>query len=212
MICVSIAEPKVKDCLLALDGVEFAEIRLDRIEDVSTEIHTIFSSHPRLIATYRPGKMDRSQRCSALIKAINAGAAFVDVELDADDSYKSRIIKKARKKGCKVIISYHNSDKTPERAELENIANWCFDAGADMAKIACRVVSLKDNARLLGLLNDVRPVVVVGMGRKGRITRIAAPLLGSPFTYVSFSAGKETADGQIDRVTLEGIYQRLNDV
>lgn len=212
MICVSIAEPKVKDCLLALDGVEFAEIRMDRIEDISTEIHTIFSSHPRLIATYRPGKTDRNQRCSDLIKAIEAGAAFVDIELEADDSYKSRIIKKAREKNCNVIISYHNSDKTPERTELEHITNWCFDSGADIAKIACRVVSLKDNARLLGLLNDARPVVVVGMGRKGRITRIAAPLLGSPFTYASLAAGKETAEGQIDRKTLEGIYKRINDV
>jgi 3-dehydroquinate dehydratase type I len=73
------------------------------------------------------------------------------------------------------------------------------------------VVSLKDNARLLGLLNDTRPVVVVGMGHKGRITRIAALLLGSPFTYASLAAGKETAEGQIDWKSLKEIYKRIKD-
>jgi 3-dehydroquinate dehydratase-1 len=211
MICVSLAETSVRECLVSLKGVEFAEIRMDKIEDISSGIPAIFSRHPRLIATYRPGKIDNDRRCSAMMKAIEAGAAYVDIELDADDSYKKKIIEKARQKSCKVIISYHNWEKIPERAELEHIINWCFDSGADMAKIACRVVSSKDNARLLGLLNDVRPVVVVGIGQKGRISRIVAPFLGSPFTYASLAAGKESADGQIDWKSLKEIHQRLND-
>jgi len=212
VICVSLAETSVKECLAVLKEVEFAEIRMDKIEDISDGIRAIFSSHPRLIATYRPGRKDKDERYSALEEAIEEGAAYVDVELEADDSYRNRIIRKAREKNCKVIISYHNRNKIPERAELEHIVDWCFDSGADIAKIACNVVSLKDNARLLGLLNDARPVVVVGMGHKGRITRIAALLLGSPFAYASLSAGKETAEGQIDWKSLKEIYKRIKDV
>ncbi len=212
MICVSLAEKSVRECLVSLKGVEFAEIRMDKIEDISSGTPAIFSNHPRLIATYRPGKRNEDERCSALRDAIEAGAAYVDIELDMDDSYKNRIIQKAREKNCKVIISYHNRDKIPERAELEHIVDWCFDSGAYIAKIACRVNTLRDNARILGLLNDARPVVVVGMGRKGRITRIAAPLLGSPFTYASLAPGRETAEGQIDWKSMKEIYQRLNNV
>ena len=49
------------------------------------------------------------------------------------------------------------------------------------------------------------------MGNKGRITRIAAPLLGSPFTFASLSKGKETAEGQIEKDILEQMMRLLTD-
>ena len=49
------------------------------------------------------------------------------------------------------------------------------------------------------------------MGNKGRITRVAAPLLGSPFTFASLSKGKETAEGQIEKDTLEQMMRLLTD-
>ena len=106
-------------------------------------------------------------------------------------------------------MSFHDYAKTPARHELEGIVDACFEAGADIVKIACMAHSETDNARLLGLLDDSRKVVVIGMGRKGRITRIVAPLLGSPFTFASLSKGKETAAGQIDRKALEGLLRNL---
>jgi len=144
--------------------------------------------------------------------AIEAGAAFVDVEVESDDEYKNTIVEKARSAGCRIIVYYHNFEKTPQRVELEHILNWCFGSGADIAKIACRVNSEKDNARLLGLLNETRSLVVAGIGDKGKISRVVAPLLGSPFTYASLIAGKETAEGQIDKETLKRIFQTLKDV
>jgi 3-dehydroquinate dehydratase-1 len=49
------------------------------------------------------------------------------------------------------------------------------------------------------------------MGEKGRVTRILAPLLGSPFTYASYEAGKETAPGQIEDKRLEEMIRLLSD-
>jgi 3-dehydroquinate dehydratase-1 len=71
------------------------------------------------------------------------------------------------------------------------------------------VLNDADNARLLGLLDDARKIVVVGMGELGRITRIAASLLGSPFTFASQGLGKETARGQIDHETLRTLLRGL---
>lgn len=209
MICVSIGEPTVDKCLAALKGVDFAEIRMDKIKDPAVRVPPLFARHNRLIATCRPGIFDEERRKQLLEEAIQAGAAFVDIELEADDGLRSSIIKKARKRGCGVIISYHNFTKTPERAELEHIIDWCFDSGADIAKVACQVLYPRENARLLGLLNEVKPVVVIGMGKKGTLTRIVAPLLGSPFTYASLAPGKETAEGQLDKDTMRSILQRL---
>lgn len=212
MICVSIAEKTAEKCIEALEGVDFAEIRLDKMTIDLAGVKKIFSWHPQLIATCRPGTMSDKKRKSSLVEAITAGAAFVDVEVDSDDKYKNEIIQKARSHSCQVIISFHNSVKTPERRELEHIISWCFESGADMVKIACKVHSSRDNARLLGLLNEKRPLVVVGMGDVGKITRVVAPLLGSAFTYASLAVGKETAEGQTDRDTLKSIFERLKNV
>ncbi len=209
MICVSLAESSVTECLRALKGIEFAEIRIDKMSLDINDLKKIFSSHPRLIGTCRPGTMDEAMRISLLREAIRAGAAYIDIEVDAGDASKREIVQEARSKGCRVIISYHNLIKTPARAELEHIIDWCFESGADIAKVACLIRSEKENARLLGLLDQERPLIVVGLGTLGKITRLAGPLLGSPFTYASLGPGKETADGQIDKNMLEEFYRSL---
>ncbi len=212
MICVSIAEKSTKKSLEVLKGLNFAEIRLDKMSVTVDDVRKIFSQHPRLIATCRPGVIEDKKRKLLLEEAISAGAAFVDLELEASDVFKESLIKKAHQSGCKTIISYHNFKKTPKKVELEHVVRWCFNSGADIAKIACRVSSREDNARLLGLLEDGRPLVVVAIGGLGKITRIVSLFLGSPFTYASLERGKETAEGQLDRETLKKIYKTLRKI
>jgi 3-deoxy-D-arabino-heptulosonate 7-phosphate (DAHP) synthase len=40
-------------------------------------------------------------------------------------------------------------------------------------------------------------------------TAIAAPLLGSPFTFASLTRGRQAAEGQIDGETLQGLLEDL---
>ena len=210
MICVSLAEPTLDECLAALAGLPFAEIRLDRMEGLSLEdVGTLFSSHKRLIATCAPGSLLDNARKARLLEAIAAGAAYVDVELEAKEPYREEIIAKARKHGCRVIISFHDHAKTPDRQTLSAIVAESFRKGADIVKIACAVWSERDNARLLGLLDDSRKIVVIGMEKRGRITRVVAPLLGSPFTFASLIEGRETAEGQIDKAALGSLMETL---
>jgi len=209
-ICISIGERTADACINALKGQEFAEVRIDMLENADEEgVKRIFSGHPRLIATCRPGKMKDDERKRMLLAAIGAGAAFVDVEVDAADGWKADVVAAARARGCRVIVSFHDYKKTPTRGELKQIVDWCFESGADIAKIACTVNSDGENARLLGLLDDKRVIIVVGMGAKGRVTRIAAPLLGSPFTFACAGVGKETAEGQIAKDELLKIWEGL---
>jgi 3-dehydroquinate dehydratase-1 len=212
MICVSIAERTAEGCIKALEGLELAEIRMDAMEPSelsAANIRRIFSLPLRLIATCRPGIRDDEHRRNALLNAIESGAAYVDIEVESEDAFKSAIAAKAREKGCKVIVSYHNYKKTPPSEELRQIAEWCFQSDADIAKIACMANSEKDNARLLGLLDLGRPLIVIGMGDMGRLTRVVAPLLGGVFTYASELSGKETAPGQMDKARLEKLMEDL---
>jgi 3-dehydroquinate dehydratase I len=208
MICVSLAEESAAACLGALKALDCAEIRIDRTRLTLDDIRTLFSLPKVLIATCRPGPYVDKDRKRFLMEAIESGAAFVDVEVESEESYREEIIAKASACGSRVIVSFHDQVKTPERHVLERIVESCFRAGADIAKIACMVHSSRDNARLLGLLDDSRKIVVIGMGEKGKITRVVAPLLGSPFTFASLSKEKETAAGQIDKKTLEEQLRR----
>ena len=222
MICVSIHEPTAEACLNVLKNLTFAEVRIDAMRAGIEDMRKIFSRPLMLIATFRPEGSaaskadvpDTDRRKRFLTAAIDAGASYVDIEVESGSAYRREIIEKARSKNCKVIISFHDFHETPETGELISIASRCFSDGADIAKIACKVNSEKDSLRLLSILGrqDLNGrTIVVGMGAKGRITRIAAPLLGSPFTFASLSDDKKTAEGQIDKDTLGFILKVLDD-
>ena len=211
MICVSLGTGGWESVLDALHDVEMAEIRLDGFRTDASRLCEVFSFPRRLIATCRPGSLDEDERTALLIAAIAAGASLVDIELEASVACREKIIEKARDCRCQVIVSYHNHERTPASAELRNIRTACFAAGADIAKIACQVLSPSDCARILSLYADPEErfrgrLVAVGMGELGILTRVAAPLLGAPFTYAAFAPGMETAEGQLDRETLARIY------
>lgn len=210
MLCVSIADLDFEQCKEVLNGIEMAEIRLDTLDLSHEQTHDIFSLPVKLIATYRPGTISEKERKERLITAVDAGAAYVDIEIEAEDSFREAIIAVAHKRGSKVIISYHNYEKTPSKSDLVTIIDRCFDCGANIAKIACQVLCEADCSRILSLYDredrKKGEILAVGMGEKGKITRIAAPLLGAPFTFAALSPGRETAPGQIDRITLRKIF------
>ncbi|MCX6565054.1 MAG: type I 3-dehydroquinate dehydratase [Candidatus Aminicenantes bacterium] len=213
MICVSLAEKSTAELLAVLPEYPFAEIRLDAVDDLSEKmIKKIFAGHPRLIATHRPGRISEPERIDLLAAAVSAGAAYVDIEIETNPAGIQKVVAAARAHNRRVIVSFHDESGTPSRDVLEDIRRRGFAAGADLVKIACLSRGPADNARLLGLLDDPRPTVVIGMGVAGRITRLVAPLLGSPFTYASPSAGKETAAGQLDADFIRRSWEAWKDV
>src|SRR3989338_10279735 len=110
MICASIADCTVEECIGATRVHALAEVRIDRLEGVSEEgIRKIFSSKGRkgkLVAACRPNpKMDDAKRKALLLAAISAGADFVDIEVESSDAYERKIVEKAKSAGCKIIVS-----------------------------------------------------------------------------------------------------------
>jgi 3-dehydroquinate dehydratase-1 len=194
MVCVAISDKNLERCLSVLDKVEMAEIRLDLCGFGIEEINKIFSHPTPSIATCRPEPAGKEDQLNRLMASINAGAKYVDIEIEADS---------------KVIISYHNFTETPGLRELYKIVDQCFDLGADIAKLATQVKSKADNARLLSLYSIEKPIVALGMGETGKITRVMAPLLGAAFTFASMDEGIETAPGQIKYSKMKEILGSL---
>jgi len=207
MICVALQEKDTKKCLEALKDIELAEIRIDLAEYSDDDVRKVFSeSDSKLIATCRPDNYTVEQQTALLKTAIEAGAAYVDVEIEASKEYKNDIISFAREKGCTVIVSYHNYDNTPSTDELKKLIDTCFADGADIAKLATAAQTIEDSARILGLYAYAKNLVLLGMGDAGKITRIASPKLGAAFTFAALTDDTATAPGQMTKVQLEKIY------
>jgi len=209
LLCQSIAEQGFEPIKLLIKKAEMAEIRIEKSGLEPAEIQNLFSLHNNLIATCRPDKLSDSQRFELLKAAIDGGARWIDVEIEADKNYQLQLIQYARKKGSRVIVSYHNFESTPSNSELNEIVEQAASYQPDLIKIACMVNHPKDNARLLALYNSEHAILSLGMGALGIITRVAALKLDAPFTFVSVSGKEQTAPGQLNENQMNKILKYL---
>lgn len=207
-ICVSIGGIGYEEILSTLKLVPFAEIRLDLLTLKPCEQNRIFSSHKNLIATYRVTKGDYDRQIELLMQAIDSGAAWVDMEIETPESVLDSIFTKARANHCKTIISHHNFEATPPLVELHQIADKSKRYQPNVIKIACMANNQGDCSRMLSLYQENSNLVAFCMGKIGTITRVAAPLLGAPFTYAGLP-GIEIAPGQLDYIKLNEILNTI---
>ncbi|MFH1049913.1 MAG: type I 3-dehydroquinate dehydratase [bacterium] len=211
MICVSINAENYDECNIYLTKYSFIEFRLDSTRMTLNEIKQLFNNTNKLIATCRKGKFSDIERQNILITAVKSGAMFVDMDYQTEDVDIAKIKEEAKKSFCKLILSYHNFELTPDESTLKDIINESYGKGADIVKIACKSTSDTDNLTLLSLYKHFPngKLIAIGMNRIGKITRIAAPHLGAPFTYASAERDSETAPGQIDVKSLKKIFDLM---
>ncbi len=209
-ICVSIGNIPFDTISGILDQVDMAEIRLDLTGFTESELGTLFASHINLIATCRKGEFDDRERSRLLERAIEYGAAWVDVEADAEPVWRDSMIKNVKAANCGLILSRHFYTHTPSPAELRAIVDKMIDMDADIVKIASHVNHPSESAALLGLYSDYKNLVAIGMGPLGVITRLASSFLGAPFTFASFGDNPVTASGQIDYHELSGMIKKIS--
>jgi len=143
---------------------------------------------------------NEEQRIERLIDALKAGHAYVDIGLDTDVRLIKRLIK-SKKRGTKIIASFHNFKKTPSEEYLWKLIRKGFSLGADIVKIATFANSYDDSLKILNILNRARKrklkVAAMCMGKYGKITRVIGPLYGSYLSFVALDKSAKTAPGQL---------------
>ena len=209
MICTSIGNTGFDTALEKAKSEELIELRLDLLNFTDEQIKTLCSQKAETIVAYRPGKVSHDERLEKLKTAIMAGARLVDTEWDAPEEFLEELVPFARGNDCRVIITFYDGEKTPVKRELEQIVKECSMSGADIVKIVCKVNNPEDNARILSLYSLGKNIIALGLGSRGKITRLAAPLVGAEFTYASLGKGFETADGQMSKSAMERTYKSL---
>lgn len=220
MICISLGNKGVETIKSALKHCEgfadevrmrygvglSAEIRIDLSELEEEELEEVFASTSLpLVATCRTtSRYDEQAKRRLLIRAMEAGAAFIDMDMDAASHIFAEVRRYAQRKGVKVIASYHNFKETPTREEMMQQVKRAVKLKADMAKIVAKEDSVEDCERILSLYEeneylekDKIRLLAFAIGRMGSYTRMESHRHGAPLMYFSLDETSRTAEGQL---------------
>ena len=227
MICTTIQNRNAEQILQALEQCEMAEIRLDRCELSAREVEDVFTSDVPLVATCRiadvmrtePSLQDESLTAQSrevkamqiaerrLVRAIEAGARYVDVELEAPKQMSKRVRSAAHENGTVFIRSYHDFEGTDSLEALKAVVEKCMYHGADIVKIVTTAHSQEDVDKVMALYGWCRNekevnaladggLIAFCMGEEGRASRVECLRRGAPYTYAALNAAEAAAPGQ----------------
>lgn len=209
MICTVIQHRNLQEILDILEHCEMAEIRLDRCSVSDNDIRLCFSSDVPLVATCRVGEVLASDSSlnsvsasmvaeKRLVAAIEAGARYVDVEVDAPRSMAKRVRRAAMENGTVFIRSWHDFEGTAPLPALRSMVGKCLKEGAEIVKIVTMAQCAADAGNMMSLYDGAAPgsLLAFCMGDYGRETRLGCLKKGAPYTYAALDAGDVAAPGQ----------------
>ncbi|KAK2992669.1 hypothetical protein RJ640_014919 [Escallonia rubra] len=197
-------------------GADLVEIRLDSLKSFSSpkaEIEFLVQRCPLpTLFTYRPiwegGQYDgdENSRLGVLRLAMELGADYIDVELQAVDEFNNSMHKDKPAK-CKLIVSSHNYQNTPSVEDLGNLVARIQASGADIVKFATTAVDITDVARVFQItVHSQVPIIAMVMGERGLMSRILCPKFGGYLTFGTLQSGVVSAPGQPTITDLLNLY------
>ncbi|PLX04135.1 MAG: hypothetical protein C0594_09520 [Marinilabiliales bacterium] len=208
-LCVSIQNTSYDHCLELIKTSDLCELRLDSLSLEDEQLKQLCVSG-EIIACFRHGKHPESERLDRLLKAIQWGVKYVDLDIETDQELFVELKNEIIGKDIKLIASFHSFTETPADSVLMRLITKMESWTPDYIKLACFVNNDKDNLRLIKLYENTRNRIILGMGKLGRYTRLIS-LKYAPFTYVYPDECEATADGQFSKSKMEKLQILLND-
>lgn len=221
-ICASVIEDDFGEMAARIaktieEGADIVELRLDGLREQAGWGGLLHADVPLILTNrakregghFRGGERARVDR---LLEGIARGVACIDIELSTKPQLLHEVASAAKKQGTSVLMSYHDFTKTPSVDILIDTTKRMADEGCDMAKIVTFAKSPRDSLMVLDFLAQVPdsvdvPVIAFAMGEAGRLSRIAAPLFGSPIVYAA--ADEAAAPGQFNVATTNLLLREL---
>jgi len=220
-ICVSIFPETVREAIDFVERAEnhkadFVEVRLDCFKDWDKLSDIADCSKVPMIATNRSikhqGKFlgSETERRQTLTNAVEGGFKYVDVELSISELENTA--NRLRELGAKLIVSFHDFNKTLSLAKMSRTLEQEIARGADVCKIVTTARLIEDNLTVLNLVSKAckrAKIVCFAMGELGKPSRLLSPLFGAYFTIASLERSRETAPGQLTVQEMRSIYENL---
>jgi 3-dehydroquinate dehydratase type I len=185
------------------------ELRLDWIRDPD----------PEKLLRRRPGKLlvtnrrreegglfsgTEEERVTILGRAAASGADYVDIEASTGPRLVAGLKKEIANtpgKSPKLVVSWHDFQKTPSERLLREKLAGCGEWSPDIVKIVTMARTVEDNLKILRLIPYARrkgmEVIAFCMGPAGRISRVASVLLGGYLGFAAADGHERSAPGQM---------------
>jgi len=180
------------------------ELRLDRLVGIADRVENLLPQlrTPLIITARHPheggaGKLGLRHRRVLLARFLNH-ANYIDVELRSASALRS-ILKLAKNKNVRRIISWHSFKSTPSARTLATKAREAKSHGADIFKVATRTDTPLELGRLFEFTTSSRSdlaLAVMGIGKLGAISRVMLARAGSVLIYASIGAMSDI-EGQL---------------
>jgi 3-dehydroquinate dehydratase type I len=210
VICIPIAaattDAAISRMVHAALLTDLVELRIDRIPGADMR-RLLTARRTPVIVTNRSRQEGggfagtEEERIERLKEAVCLGADYVDIEAATDPALKSGLREAIAGTSAKLIVSWHEFSGTPPTEFLEAKLEECMADGPAIAKIVTHADVVSDCLKVLELIPYARQrgqaIIAFCMGRQGKISRIAAPLLGSVIAYASLEAEEASAPGQL---------------
>jgi len=219
-ICVVITAKNTGEAIkripeVVAQGPDLIEVRFDYMESPGDPGDIREATGLPLIATNRRrdqggySRMNEQERVATILDAVEAGFEYADLELNTQDL--EELGSRLKELGGRLVVSYHDFQKTPPVNELQETMNRMVESQADICKIIGTARSPRDSLVYMNLYGSrgENGLVSFGMGRDGILSRVLAPLIGGEFTYASSHAGGESAPGQLTLAEMREIYRLM---
>ncbi|MBI2314916.1 type I 3-dehydroquinate dehydratase [Candidatus Daviesbacteria bacterium] len=216
--CLPIIKNTKKEVLKSLktEGYDFYEIWLDYIKDLDDKFLTGIAKAYKgnLIFLFRRQNLEKIklslEKRQQIISLLSNFSIVVD--LDFLTQYEELQHLKQYPK-IKLILSYHNYKETPKPDYLWSLVSKMKKYNSYILKIATFCQKETDGLSLLNfqikLKNEKLRYIVLGMGKKGLITRIFGSIWGNQFSFAPIDIKDRSAEGQLTKKQMENILQEV---
>lgn len=178
------------DCYEHVDEIERVIEMLKTIREILGDKQLIFTYRSRQEGGEKP--IDTSAylllcKTAILTKLID----YIDVEFLLGDTIVNSIVKHARIKNIKVLMSNHDWDSTPRCEIIENRLKVMLEKGADIAKVVCSPRNEEDVETVIkagqNVVKEHENIVLVSLGELGMKTIEQPELAGSCMTFAQLN-------------------------
>ncbi len=235
-VCVSIIarnkhEIKKEIALISKKYVDIVEWRLDFFEyhdqldyvlDILAYIHTLLDDIPIMLTlrTLSQGgnKEIKEDQYTTLLYSVMKSkyVDIVDVEYHNHELQVKKLIHHAHKCKKKVILSFHDFEKTPPCEELIALWKRMQFMGADIVKVAVMPKNYMDVSNIMKasfLMYQKyakQPIVAIAMSQLGSVSRVCAKQMGSAITFATLHM--PNALGQLSAQELKCMLDMLHNI
>ena len=212
-ICIPITAATTAEALLKMEQgfglADILELRIDGIRKVDLE-KLLAARKEELLITNRVKEEGgafiggEQKRVALLKKAVALGSDYVDLEIRTEENLINKLKKviESCQGHTRLILSYHNLERTPSLKDLRKKMEEGQRTGADIIKIVPLARRMEDNLRVLALIPYARrrglEIITFCMGASGKDQSDHGPAAGVLSDLCFYEQGARVGPGTND--------------